>query len=197
VGGDDDADALPSRRGGAPPHDDLAVVRRRTTTQFWLDDVRKTAQETDTDPGDLFAQEVAKLFVAWGWNVKLNQRSHDYGVDVFASGKDGSAVVQCKHAADAGPAASEVRDLAGSRHAFNADYGLLISIHPPTTSRQNEFFSDKAQLEFWHLGHVLEQCITLYKKRTGQDAPDDHARSAFLNPDGTPIQWQVEREAAE
>ena len=156
----------------------LDEQRRRTTTAFWLDGIKRIAADTATDPSDVFAHEVAKLFVAWGWDVKLNQRSHDYGVDIFASGKDGSAVIQCKHVADSGPAAAEVRDLAGSRHAFGADYGLLISIRPPTTSRQNEFFSDKGQLEFWHLGHVLEQCVTLYKKRTGEDAPPDDSRTA-------------------
>ena len=91
-----------------------------------------------------------------------------------------------------------MRDLAGSRHAFGADYGLLISIHAPTASPQNEFFSDKGQLEFWHLGHVLEQCIVLYKQRTGEEAPDDPSREQFLDADGTPITRQSnERAAAE
>jgi hypothetical protein len=181
----------------AAERDWVEEQRRRTTTQFWLDDITKMAAEQNMEPGAVFAQEVARLFLAWGWEVKLNERGHDYGVDLFASGKDGSAVVQCKHASD-GPAEAEVRDLAGSRHAFDADYGLLISIHPPLTSRQNEFFSDRGQLEFWHLGHVLEQCVTLYKKRTGEDAPEDTGRRSFLNEDGTPITWQAdEKQAAE
>jgi hypothetical protein len=182
----------------AAERDWIEEQRRRTTTSFWIDDIKTIAAETGVDNDDAFAQEVAKLFVAWGWDVKLNQRSHDYGVDVFASGRDGSAVVQCKHGLESGPAASDIRDLAGSRHAFNADYGLLISILPPTTSRQNEFFSDKAQLEYWHLGHILEQCIVLYKKRTGQDAPEDDNRKSFLTADGTPlVRHAEEREAAE
>jgi hypothetical protein len=152
--------------------------RRRTSVSFWQN-------------------EVGMLFVAWGWMVKLNQRSHDYGVDIFANGKEGSAVVQCVHSAEGGPAASEVRDLAGSRHAFDADYGLMISIHPPSATRQNEFFSEKGQLEFWHLGHILEQCLMLYKQRTGENAPEDAARSHFLNRDGTPIAWHVGEQAAE
>jgi len=170
--------------------------KQRTTTAFWLKDIPKTAAEKGMGTDDVFAQEIAKLFVAWTWNVKLNQRAHDYGVDIFGRGKEGSAVIQCRHTADAGPDASDVRDLAGSRHAFAADYGLLISIHPPTASPQNEFFSDKGQLEFWHLGHVLEQCIALYRQRTGSDAPGDDNRHAFLNDDGTPIMRQIEERAA-
>ena len=172
--------------------------KRRTTTTFWLKDIPKIAAQKGMGADDVFAQEIAKLFVAWTWNVKLNQRVHDYGVDIFGRGKEGSAVIQCKHAADIGPDASDVRDLAGSRHAFGADYGLLISIHPPTASPQNEFFSDKGQLEFWHLGHVLEQCIALFKQRSGEDAPEDHSREQFLDADGTPITRQAdERVAAE
>ena len=176
----------------------LDEQRRRTTTQFWMHDIRRIASEKGMRPGDVFAQEVGKLFTAWGWMVKLNQRAQDYGVDIFANGKEGSAVVHCQHGAETGPSTSEIRDLAGSRHAFNADYGLLISIHPPSASRTNEFFSDRGQLEFWHLGHILEQCLVLYKQRTGEDPPQDDTRAHFLNPDGTPILWQAdEREAAE
>jgi hypothetical protein len=172
--------------------------RRRTTAAFWQNDIRKIAAGKGMRPSDVFAQEVGKLFVAWGWMVKLNQRSHDYGVDIFTSGKEGSAVVQCQHSAENGPAAAEVRDLAGSRHAFNADYGLMISIHPPGASRQNEFYSERGQLEFWHLGHILEQCIVLYKQRVGDEPPDDIGRNMFLNRDGTPIVWRVnEHEPAE
>lgn len=171
--------------------------RRRTTAAFWQQDVRKIAAGKGMKPNDVFAQEVGKLFVAWGWMVKLNQRSHDYGVDIFANGKEGSAVVQCIHSADGGPAPAEVRDLAGSRHAFDADYGLMISIHPPGATRQNEFFSERGQLEFWHLGHILEQALVLFKQRTGENPPDDSGRSSFLNRDGTPIAWHVGEQAAE
>lgn len=171
--------------------------RRRTTTQFWLDDIPKIAAEKGVPANTVFAQEVGKLFVAWGWLVRLNQRAEDYGVDIFTSGREGSAVVQVRHAAG-GPTPHDVRDLAGSRHAFSSDYGLLVSVHPPMATRQNEFFSEKGQLEFWHLGHILEQCAVLYKQRTGDDAPDDSSRGQFLNPDGTPIAWHgAEREAAE
>jgi hypothetical protein len=176
----------------------LNEQRRRATAGFWQNDIRKIAATKGMRPGDVFAQEVGKLFVAWGWLVKLNQRSHDYGVDIFTSGKDGSAVIQCHHSAENGPAAAEVRDLAGSRHAFNADYGLMISILPPNASRQNEFFSEKGQLEFWHLGHILEQCIMLLRQRTGEEPPEDSGRNVFLNRDGTPIAWRVaEHEPAE
>lgn len=175
----------------------IAEQRRRTSAAFWQNDVRKIAASRGMKPSDVFAQEVGKLFVAWGWMVKLNQRSHDYGVDIFANGKEGSAVVQCIHAPDGGPAASDVRDLAGSRHAFDADYGLMISIHPPSATRQNEFYSERGQLEFWHLGHILEQAIVLFKQRTGENAPDDSGRSQFLNRDGTPITWHVGEQAAE
>ncbi len=176
----------------------LADQERRTTTEFWLKDIAKIAAGKGMSTDDVFAQEVAKLFVAWTWNIKLNQRVHDYGVDIFGHGKEGSAVIQCNHSLDAGPKAADIRDLAGSRHAFAADYGLLISIHPPQATPQNEFFSDKGQLEFWHLGHVLEQCIALYKTRTGQDAPEDPSRAHFLDGDGTPMVRQaLERSAAE
>ena len=90
----------------------IAIFGGFLSTLFWVDDIGKIAADKGFDAGDVFAQEVAKLFLAWGWDVKLNQRRHDYGVDVFASGKDGSAVVQCKHGAD-GPMDGEVRDLAG------------------------------------------------------------------------------------
>lgn len=176
----------------------LADQKRRTTTAFWLKDIPKIAKEKGMGADEVFSQEVAKLFVAWTWNVKLNQRVHDYGVDIFGQGKEGSAVIQCKHAADSCPQTSDIRDLAGSRHAFAADYGLLISIHPPQATPQNEFFSDKGQLEFWHLGHVLEQCIALYKTRTGDDAPEDESRGQFLDADGAPIMRQTQdRQAAE
>jgi Restriction endonuclease len=174
----------------------LADQKRRTTTAFWLKDVPKIAAEKGMTPDTVFAQEVAKLFVAWTWNVKLNQRVHDYGVDIFGQGKEGSAVIQCKHAVDECPQTADIRDLAGSRHAFGADYGLLISIHPPQASPQNEFFSDKGQLEFWHLGHVLEQCIALYKTRTGEDAPEDESRRQFLDEEGAPLMRQAEERAA-
>jgi hypothetical protein len=180
----------------ADERDWLADQKRRTTTAFWLHDIPKIAAEKGMGTDDVFAQEVAKLFVAWTWNVQLNQRVHDYGVDIFGRGKEGSAVIQCKHETGAGPNAADIRDLAGSRHAFAADYGLLISVLPPQASPQNEFFSDKGQLEFWHLGHVLEQCIALYKTRTGKDAPGDDNRGAFLNDDGTPITRQIEERAA-
>ena len=172
-------------------------LKMRTTTGFWRDEIPRIAKEKGSTPAAVFSQEVAKLFAAWGWDVKLNQRSDDYGVDMFASGKDGSAIVQCKHL-DTGPGVQDVRDLAGCRHAFNADFGLLVSIHPPSASRHNGFFSDKGQLEFWHLGHLLEQCMTHFTKRTGDPAPQDATRAEFLNADGTPIAWQVdESQAAE
>jgi hypothetical protein len=175
-------------------YNDLKI---RTTTAFWRQEIPRIAKEKGSTPAAVFSQEVAKLFAAWGWDVKLNQRSDDYGVDMFASGKDGSAIVQCKHI-DTGPGVQDVRDLAGCRHAFNADFGLLVSIHPPSATRQNGFFSDKGQLEFWHLGHLLEQCMTHFTKRTGEPAPQDATRSEFLNADGTPIAWQVdEKNAAE
>jgi hypothetical protein len=172
-------------------------LKARTTTAFWRDEIPRIAAAKGSTPTAVFSQEVAKLFAAWGWEVKLNQRADDYGVDMFASGKDGSAIVQCKHL-DTGPGVQDVRDLAGSRHAFSADFGLLVSIHPPSASRHNGFFSDKGQLEFWHLGHLLEQCMTLFTKRTGEKPPQDATRAEFLNSDGTPIAWQVdESQAAE
>jgi Restriction endonuclease len=164
----------------------LDAQRKRTTTKFWTEDIAKIAAEKGVPPGDVFAQEIGKLFVAWGWLVKLNQRAHDYGVDIFTNGKEGSAVVQCKHA-DSGPSSHDIRDLAGSRHAFGSDFGLLVSVHPPTATRQNEFYSEKGQLEFWHLGHILEQCLVLYRQRTGEYPPDDESRLQFLNADGTPL----------
>jgi hypothetical protein len=171
--------------------------RKRTTTQFWLEEIPQIAREKGVPASAVFAQEVGKLFVAWNWQVRLNQRADDYGVDIFTSGKEGSAVVQCKHGPD-GPSTHDIRDLAGSRHAFGSDYGLMVSVHPPTASRQNEFYSEKGQLECWHLGHILEQCIALYRQRTGEDAPEDPTRTAFLNADGTPLAWQTpERVAAE
>jgi hypothetical protein len=170
----------------AKERDWLDEQRKRTTTDFWINGISKIAAERGVPAGVVFAQEVGKLFVAWGWLVKLNQRAEDYGVDIFTSGKEGSAVVLCKHAG-AGPSSHDVRDLAGSRHAFASDYGLLVSIHPPSATRQNEFYSEKGQLEFWHLGHLLEQCLVLYKQRTGEDAPADAGRGQFLNADGTPI----------
>ncbi len=173
-------------------HNDL---KSRTTTTFWRDEIPRLAAEKGSTPTTVFSQEVAKLFAAWGWDVKLNQRADDYGVDMFANGKDGSAIVQCKHL-DTGPGVQDVRDLAGCRHAFSADFGLLVSIHPPSASRHNGFFSDKGQLEFWHLGHLLEQCVTLYTKRTGEKPPQDATRSEFLNADGTPIAWQVDESHA-
>jgi len=169
--------------------------KRRTTAAFWVDEIPQIAAAKELPAGTVFAQEVAKLFVAWTWNVKLNQRRHDYGVDIFARGKEGSAVIFCEHIVEAGHDAPRVRDLAGSRHAFGADYGLLISIHPQNATPQTEFFSDKGQLELWHLGHVLEQCIVLYRQRTGEHAPDDDGRLAFLNPDGTPITRHAEEHA--
>ena len=181
----------------AKERDWIEEQKLRTTTAFWTDEIPRIAAEKGAPAATVFAQEVGKLFVAWGWQVRLNQRAEDYGVDIFTSGKEGSAVVQCKHDGG-GPSGHDVRDLAGSRHAFNADYGLLVSVHPPTATRQNEFYSEKGQLEFWHLGHVLEQCIVLFKQRTGEDAPVDPARAQFLNPDGTPIAIHpVERAAAE
>ena len=172
-------------------------LKKRTTTSFWRDDIHRIAKEKGSTPTAVFSQEVAKLFAAWGWEVKLNQRANDYGVDMFANGKDGSAIVQCKHL-DTSPGTQDVRDLAGCRHAFNADFGLLVSIHPPSASRHNGFFSDKGQLEFWHLGHLLEQCMTQFKQRTGEQPPQDATRAEFLNSDGTPITWQVdEKNAAE
>lgn len=172
-------------------------LRSRTTTEFWRDEIRRIAAEKGSTPTAVFSQEVAKLFAAWGWEVKLNQRSNDYGVDMFANGKDGSTIVQCKHL-DTSPGMQDVRDLAGCRHAFSADFGLLVSIHPPSASRHNGFFSDKGQLEFWHLGHLLEQCMALFRQRTGEQPPQDATRSEFLNSDGTPITWQVdEKNAAE
>lgn len=170
--------------------------KKRTTAAFWVEGLPRIAADKDLPAGTVFAQEVAKLFVAWTWNVKLNQRRHDYGVDIFARGKEGSAVIFCEHMAEAGVDAPRVRDLAGSRHAFGADYGLLISIHPQSATPQTEFFSDKGQLELWHLGHVLEQCIVLYKQRTGEDAPEDEGRLSFLNPDGTPIMRHAEHAVA-
>jgi hypothetical protein len=172
-------------------------LKIRTTTAFWREEIHRIAQAKGSTPTAVFGQEVAKLFVAWGWDVKLNQRSNDYGVDMFANGKDGSAIVQCKHL-DTSPGTQDVRDLAGCRHAFNADFGLLVSIHPPSATRHNGFFSDKGHLEFWHLGHLLEQCMTLFKQRTGETPPQDATRAEFLNSDATPISWQVdEKNAAE
>lgn len=172
-------------------------LKKRTTTAFWREEIPRIAAAKGSTPTAVFSQEVAKLFVAWGWDVKLNQRSDDYGVDMFANAKDGSAIVQCKHI-DTGPGVQDVRDLAGCRHAFSADFGLLVSIHPPSATRHNGFFSDKGQLEFWHLGHLLEQCMTLFTKRTGEAPPQDATRTEFLNSDGTPITWQVDdKNAAE
>lgn len=169
----------------------------RTTTRFWRDDIRRMAEEKGSTESAVFAQEVGKLFLAWGWNVKLNQRTQDYGADIFANGKDGSAVIQCKHTSDS-PGAQDVRDLAGSLNAFGADFGLLISVHPPSGARLNELSGDRGQLEFWHLGHILEQAIALYTQRTGEAPPADASRLDFLNPDGTPIIWHAEeKEAAE
>ncbi|MNC97301.1 hypothetical protein D3C83_149160 [compost metagenome] len=73
----------------------------------------------------------------------------------------------------------------------------MISIHPPSATRQNEFFSERGQLEFWHLGHILEQALVLFKQRTGENPPEDSGRSQFLNRDGTPITWHVGEQAAE
>lgn len=181
----------------AKERDWIDEQKKRTMAAFWIDEIPRIAAEKGAPAATVFAQEVGKLFVAWGWQVRLNQRAEDYGVDIFTSGKEGSAVVQCKHEGG-GPTAHDVRDLAGSRHAFSADYGLLVSVHPPSATRQNEFYSEKGQLEFWHLGHILEQAIVLYKQRTGNDAPADDGRAQFMNADGTPITWHVaERAAAE
>jgi hypothetical protein len=181
----------------AKERDWIAEQKKRTTSTFWVEEIPRLAAARGVPAATVFAQEVGKLFVAWGWQVRLNQRSEDYGVDIFTSGKEGSAVVQCKHEGG-GPTTHDIRDLAGSRHAFSADYGLLVSVHPPSASRSNEFYSEKGQLEFWHLGHILEQAIVLYKQRTGNDAPTDDGRAQFLNADGTPLTLHVvEREAAE
>jgi hypothetical protein len=195
----DDLTSLNDRRLAfrAKERDWIEDQKKRTTAAFWLDEIPRLAAEKGAPSATVFAQEVGKLFVAWGWQVRLNQRSEDYGVDIFTNGKEGSAVVQCKHEGG-GPTGHDVRDLAGSRHAFSADYGLLVSVYPPSATRQNEFYSEKGQLEFWHLGHILEQAIVLYKQRTGNDAPADDGRSQFLNADGTPMTWHpADREAAE
>jgi hypothetical protein len=181
----------------AKERDWVEEQKKRTTSTFWVDDIPRIAAARGMPAATVFAQEVGKLFVAWGWQVRLNQRAEDYGVDIFTSGKEGSAVVQCKHEGG-GPTTHDIRDLAGSRHAFSADYGLLVSVHPANASRSNEFYSEKGQLEFWHLGHILEQAIVLYKQRTGNDAPADDGRAQFLNADGTPLTLHVtERAAAE
>jgi hypothetical protein len=181
----------------AKERDWIEEQKKRTTSTFWVDDIPRIAAARGMPAATVFAQEVGKLFVAWGWQVRLNQRAEDYGVDIFTSGKEGSAVVQCKHEGG-GPTTHDIRDLAGSRHAFSADYGLLVSVHPANASRSNEFYSEKGQLEFWHLGHILEQAIVLYKQRTGNDAPADDGRAQFLNADGTPLTLHVaERAAAE
>jgi len=183
----------------AKERDWLDAQRKRTTTSFWTEEIPRIAAEKGMSPSDVFAQEIGKLFVAWGWLVKLNQRAQDYGVDIFTNGKEGSAVVQCKHD-EAGPSSHDIRDLAGSRHAFNSDFGLLVSVHPPVAARQNDFYSEKGQLEFWHLGHILEQCMVLYRQRTGEYPPDDESRLQFLNADGTPMaiaDGEAAREPAE
>lgn len=178
-------------------HEWRAGQALRTTTAFWRDEIRRMAEEKGSTPSAVFAQEVGKLFLAWGWNVKLNQRAHDFAADIFATGKDGSAVIQCKHLNE-GPGAQDVRSLAGGLSAFEADFGLLISVHPPAGTRVSELSSDRGQLEFWHLGHILEQAIALYTQRVGEAPPADASRLDFLNPDGTPIMWQSEeKEAAE
>ena len=181
----------------AKERDWIEEQKKRTTAGFWTDEIPRLAAERGVPAATVFAQEVGKLFVAWGWQVRLNQRAADYGVDIFTSGKEGSAVVTCKHEGG-GPTAHDVRELAGSRHAFSADYGLLVSVYPPSASRSSEFHAEKGQVEFWHLGHILEQAMVLYKTRTDLDAPADDGRAQFLNADGTPITIQmVEREAAE
>jgi hypothetical protein len=178
-------------------HEWRAGQALRTTTAFWRDEIRRMAEEKGSTPSAVFAQEVGKLFLAWGWNVKLNQRAHDFAADIFANGKDGSAVIKCQHMSE-GPGAQEARELAGSLNAFDADFGLLISVHPPSGTRLSDLSADRGQLEFWHLGHILEQAIALYTQRTGETPPPDASRLDFLNPDGTPIMWHTEeKEAAE
>jgi restriction system protein len=60
------------------------------------EDARKREYLLSLSP-EAFEEHIGKLFSALGYNVKLTQKSHDEGVDLYLEKNGRRAIVQCKH----------------------------------------------------------------------------------------------------
>jgi hypothetical protein len=181
--------------------------RIRTSYRFWtngiLDQARQelrrkgtrnpTTRELNTEKGHQFALEIGRLFAGKNWNVRVNQKSYDYGVDVFACDATGKVVVvQCKHTTT-GPGVGEVRELLGVMKALDPNAALLVSIELAASHNEIEYFWSKAdgKMLIWHLGHIIQQATELFEDRVGLTLPTDRKLKNYFELDGrSPKKWR-------
>lgn len=93
----------------------LEKIHQKNEVNFWL----------DLD-GYTFEEEIAKLYIALGYKVKITPKSGDGGIDLILHTKDGNHIfVQCKnHKNPVG--VSVVRELFGVVSSGEAEKGILI-----------------------------------------------------------------------
>ncbi len=120
----------------------------RCDPKFWSERLNEAAFEFE-------AAELLAGYLKTG-QVMLTRTVSDYGVDVLACAPAGRIVALCKQWKGRKAGAREVRELAGSKAFFAADFGLLISLESPSDDGgQAADFAASQKLEFWDLAGIV------------------------------------------
>lgn len=122
--------------------------RARCEPKFWSERLDEAGFEFE-------AAELLAGYLKTG-QVMLTRAVGDYGVDVLACSPLGRIVARCKQWKGRKAGAAQVRELAGSKAFFGADFAMLISLEIPTDdSEQAANFAHSQKLEFWNLGGIV------------------------------------------
>lgn len=100
-----------------------------------------------------FEEEVAKIFILYGYKATVTKGSGDGGVDIVLKKDNYTAIVQCKHYNKPVPP-EPVRALWGCKDDFNADEVILVASSGVTESSAN-FINNKQNYKLLVLDDII------------------------------------------
>lgn len=112
-----------------------------------------------------FEEEVAKIFILYGYKATVTKGSGDGGVDIILKKDNYTAIVQCKHYNKPVPP-EPVRALWGCKDDFNADEVILVASSGVTESSAN-FINNKPNYKLL----VLDDIIRMSKEVQNLEQP--------------------------
>ena len=122
--------------------------RTRCEVKFWSE--RLSEAEFEFEAAELLAG-----YLKTG-QVMLTRPVSDYGVDVLVCAPVGRVVAQCKQWKSRGVGAAQVRELAGSKAYFGADFAYMLSLQKPSEdSEQCAAIGASQRIEFWDAAHIV------------------------------------------
>lgn len=100
-----------------------------------------------------FEEEVAKLFILYGYKATVTKGSKDGGVDIIIEKEGYRGIIQCKHYRNPVPP-EPIRALWGCKDDFEADEVILVASNGVTQSGA-DFVSNKPNFKVLNLDDII------------------------------------------